>query len=331
MRNRNSQNLKLGLFVIIGVTIFVLAVYFIGNRQNLFGESTRIHSVFKNVSGLQTGNNVRFAGVNIGTVRDIQIVNDTSIVVEMLIDEKTKRHIKKDTRATVSSDGLVGSMIVNLVPGHELNSPVVVPGDTIESISKIETADMLTTLNTTNENAALLTADLLKITTAINKGEGTLGALIKDEGMATDIKQSMAGLRKTTEAASVSVIRLNRILSSVNMEESLAGLILNDTTAAEQVSEIIINLNESAEEIKLMTQNLKQYSQELKNGEGILNHIINDTTVVKHLDATLKNAEEASEKLDENMKALQHNILFRGYFKRLERRKARAAEKEKDN
>ena len=331
MRNRNSQNFKLGLFVLAGIAIFVLAVYFIGNRQNLFGESTRIHSVFKNVSGLQTGNNVRFAGVNIGTVRDIRIVNDTSIVVEMLINEKSRRHIKKNTRATVSSDGLVGSMIVNLVPGEEVLSSVVNPGDTIESISKIETADMLTTLNTTNENAALLTADLLKITTAINKGEGTLGALIKDEEMATDIKQSMSGLKRTTEAASVSVNRLNRILSSVNMEESIAGLILNDTAAATQVSGIIMDLTQSAEEIKMMTADLKNFSEELKTGEGALNYIINDTTVVNHLDATLQNAEEASKKLDENMKALQHNILFRGYFRKLERRKARAAEKENNN
>ncbi len=330
MRNRNAQNIKLGLFVITGIVIFVLAVYFIGNRQNLFGESIRIHSVFKNVSGLQTGNNVRFAGVNVGTVRDILILNDTSIVVEMVINEKTRRHVKKDTRATISSDGLVGSMVVNLVPGEEDHSPLINPGDTIESISKIATADMLTTLNTTNENAALLTADLLKITTAINEGEGTLGALIKDEAMATDIKKSIAGLRRTSEAAAVSVNRLNRILSSVDLEESLAGLILNDTTAANEVSQIITDLGESAEEMKLMTANLQEFSKEIKTGEGILNHIINDTTVVNHLDATLQNAEEASKKFDENMKALQHNILFRGYFRKLERRKAREARKEND-
>ena len=331
MRNRNSQNIKLGIFVIVGITIFVLAVYFIGNRQNLFGNSIKIHSVFKNVSGLQTGNNVRFAGVNVGTVRGINILNDTSIVVEMVISEKTRQHIKKNTRATVSSDGLVGSMVVNLVPGDETTSAVINPGDTIESISKIATVDMLNTLNTTNENAALLTADLLRITTAINKGEGTLGALIKDQGMANDIKESIAGLRKTTQAASVSINKLNQILASVNMEESLAGLLLKDTAAAGQVSEIIANLNESAMEMKLMTGNLKTFSEELKTGDGVLNYVINDTTVVNHLDATLQNAEEASEKFDENMKALQHNILFRGYFRKMERRKARAAEKENDN
>ena len=88
MKNRTAQNLRLGIFIITGVVIFVLAVYFIGNKQNLFGDNTRISSVFKNVDGLQRGNNVRYAGVNVGTVRDITIVNDTSIVVDMLIHEK---------------------------------------------------------------------------------------------------------------------------------------------------------------------------------------------------------------------------------------------------
>lgn len=332
MRNRNSQNLKLGIFILLGITIFVLAVYFIGNKQNLFGTNARVFSVFKNVNGLQTGNNVRFAGVNVGTVKDITIVNDTSIVVDMLISEKTMHLIKENTMATVNSDGLVGSMVVNLIPGDSINSPRLNPGDTLESISKIATADMLTTLNTTNENAALLTADLLKITNSINKGEGTIGALIKDEEMATNIKQSIEGLRKTTNEASGSIHELNKLIASVDLENGLMGVLLNDTIAAKNISEVIEDLNQSAEEIRLMTANLHEFSADLKSSEGALNYVINDTTFVNHLDATLKNAEEASKKFDENMEALQHNFLFRGYFRRLERKKVRALEEleEKD-
>lgn len=330
MRNRNSQNLKLGIFVIVGLIIFVLAVYFIGNRQNLFGNNATVSSVFKNVNGLQTGNNVRFAGVNVGTVKGITIVNDTSIAVDLLVNEKTMSLLKANTKATVSSDGLVGSMVVNLVPGDTFDSPPIKPGDTIESISKTATADMLETLNTTNENAALLTADLLKITNAVNAGEGTLGALIKDEEMATDIKETIAGLRRTTEATSRSVNNLNKILSSVDLNEGLAGVLLKDSVAAEKVTGIIENLDSSMTAIKTMTGNLQQFSKDLETGDGVLNYVINDTTVVNHLDATLQNAEEASKKLDQNMEALQHNILFRGYFRKLERRKARAAEKEND-
>lgn len=328
MKNSNAQNFKLGLFMIAGLLIFVAAVYYIGSRQNLFGSNPMITSVFKNVNGLQAGNNVRYAGVNVGTVRDITIVNDTSIAVNFLISEKTMKLIRRNSMATISSDGIVGSMIVNLVPGDSGDARKIQPGDTLESISKIATADMLTTLNTTNENAAMLTSDLLKITAAINEGRGTLGALIQDEQMATDIKESMKELRRTTQAASATVNRLDGILASIDFKNSAAGILLSDTLAAQNIAEAIRNIESSAVEIEQMTSNLNEFSNTLKNNEGALNYILNDKGFVNHLDATLENAEAASKKFDENMKALQHNILFRGYFKRQARREAREAARE---
>lgn len=327
MRNRNPQNLKLGIFTIVGILIFVAAVYFIGNKQNLFGNNSHVTSVFKNVNGLQPGNNVRYAGVNVGTVKKINIVNDTSIAVDMAIDEKSFLLIKKNATAAISSDGLVGSMVINIIPGDDPGYTSIKPGDTIGSISKVATADMLSTLNTTNENAALLTADLLKITNAINNGEGTVGALIKDSTMAADIKQSLAGLRRTTYKASVTIDKLNRKIDGIDFEEGVAGVLFNDSIAAANLSEVIANLNSSAKELEEMSHSLNAFSEEIRSGEGTLDYVINDTTFVKHLEATVRNAEAASKKFDENMEALQHNFLFRGYFRRLERRKAKAEEK----
>jgi phospholipid/cholesterol/gamma-HCH transport system substrate-binding protein len=328
MKNRIAQNLKLGIFVITGVVIFVLAVYFIGTKQNLFGNNTEISSVFKNVGGLQNGNNVRYAGVNVGTVKDITIINDTSIVVDMLISEKAVNLIKRDSKATINSDGLVGSMVVNLIPGEKNDAKGVKAGDTIESISKIATADMLTTLNTTNENAALLTADLLKITNAINDGKGTLGTLLKDEDMATDIKQSIANLKLTTQRASSTLNRFNSLLSDVNIDNSVAGVLLKDTVAAQKLTSVFASLEQSANDIDSMTANLKSFSEEIRTGDGVLNFVLNDTSFVKRLESTIRNAEAASKKMDENMEALQHNFLFRGYFRRLERKRALEAQEQ---
>ncbi|MCC8359004.1 MlaD family protein [Salinimicrobium sediminilitoris] len=325
MKNSNTQNLRLGIFVILGIAIFVAAVYFIGNRQNLFGDNSVIISVFKDVSGLQRGNNVRFAGVNVGTVKDIEIINDTSIAVSMRVDERTMNLIRKNSLATISSDGLVGSMVVNLLPGEDNSapSPPVEFGDTITSISKIATADMLTTLNTTNENAALLTADLLKITNSINKGEGTLGALIKDEEMAGNFKKSIEGLRQSTQNVSAMVNRINAIINEVSYKESVAGVLLSDTTAAKQIEGVITNLEISALQISNMTTNLEQISYDLRKGEGTLDYLLNDPGAVDKLDSTLENIEKATKKFDESMEALQHNILFRRYFERQARIKQR--------
>ncbi|MFO7721058.1 MAG: MlaD family protein [Gillisia sp.] len=323
MRKNTSQNVLLGIFVVIGIILFSLGVYFIGSKQNLFGENIRINSVFKNVSGLQLGNNVRFAGVNVGTVKEITILNDTAINVNMVIEMRTASLIRKNSLATIGSDGLVGSMIVNILPGDNKENEVVKSGDTIESISKIATVDMLTTLNTTNENAALLTADLLKITNAINNGEGLLGTLLKDDELVTDIKLSIANLQRTSKAASRSINKLNNILSQVNYQESVAGLLLSDTVSKGKIKNIINNLELSSREIDSISRNLTEFSLNLRDGEGAINFLMQDTTFVNNLDSAIRNTEEGSEKFDEIMEAVKQSFLFRGYFRKQERREQR--------
>lgn len=140
------------------------------------------------------GNNVRYSGINVGTVRSLEMINDTVIKIHMAIDEKIIHHIKKDAIATIGSDGLVGNMIVNIIPGKG-PSVSVQANDNIKSYSKIRTEDILSTLSVTNENAAILTADLLKITKEITQGHGTVGMLINDTTMANDLKETLSNLK----------------------------------------------------------------------------------------------------------------------------------------
>ena len=169
MAKTTLENLKLGIFVVLGTALLLIAAYLLGNRQNMFGKTFGITAVFKNANGLQNGNNVRFSGINVGTVSQIEMVNDTTIRVHMIITEKMQEHIKNDAIAMIGSDGLVGSMLINIVPGSG-EAPLIKEGDVLESVSKIATQDMLSTLNVTNENAALLTADLLEVTRSLARG-----------------------------------------------------------------------------------------------------------------------------------------------------------------
>ena len=186
MEKTTGQKIQLGLFVIIGLLLFVLAVYFIGDKQKMFGKTNHLTCVFNNVNGLQLGNNVRYSGVNVGTVRSIEMISDTVIKVDMIIDKSIFSYIKKNAIAIIGSDGLVGNRIINILP-RKGDSPSVQAGDAIKSINKVNTDDMLNTLDITNKNAALLTTDLLKITKQINEGKGTIGLLIKDSEIANEI------------------------------------------------------------------------------------------------------------------------------------------------
>ena len=327
MEKSNMQKFNLGLFIIISTIILITALYFIGNRQNLFGKTFRISTVFKNVNGLQLGNNVRYSGINVGTVKNIEMVNDTTIWVDMVIEDKIQKHLKKNAVATIGSDGLVGSMIINILPAKGISIPLN-PGDTIKSYSKISTNDMMTTLNTTNENAAILTADLLEITTAINEGEGTLGMLIRDAEMASSLKQTIVNLRATSLNASKTFSELNKIITSINFDESLAAVLLSDSISADKVKSIIANLEKSSNEINTVINNVNEAVLEIKNGKGTLNYIVNDTILVKNIDDTMKNIKVGSIRLNENLEALKHNFLTRGYFRKLEKQKRREEKKQ---
>ncbi len=314
------ENLKLGIFVVLGTALLLFAAYLIGNRQNMFGKTFPLSASFKNANGLQTGNNVRFSGINVGTVSKIEMINDTTIMVHMIIEENMLEQIKKDAIVTIGSDGLVGSMLVNIVPGKG-DVPYVKPGDELESYSRIATQDMLSTLNVTNENAALLTSDLLKVTQSLIRGKGTLGRLLNDTLMASDLQHTIANLKQTSMQANTAISELNQMIESVDFEKSAAGVLLSDSLSAEKLRNIILNLENSSIQIDKMTQDLNAVVGDVKDGKGAFNYLATDTLFVKRLDETLQHIEQGTERFNENMEALKHNFLTRGYFRKLERQK----------
>lgn len=323
MEKTASQKIRLGLFVIIGLSLFVLTIYFIGSKQQMFGKTEPLTAVFDNVSGLQLGNNVRYSGINVGTVRGIEIVNDSTINVEMEIDRTVFPHIKKNAVATIGSDGLVGSVIINIIPGKGEALPVQ-PGDIIKSNNRIRTDDMLSTLNVTNENAAQLTADLLKITNDINKGKGTIGVLLRDSAMANDLKATIHNLKITSEKTSETMDNLNRQIAGLDHKDNVIG-VLKDTVVGNKIRHIVTNLDSSSQEINKVVANLNATISNVKDGKGAINYLSNNPKLVKQIDSTMTNINQASQKLNENLEALKSNFLFRGYFKQQEKAKKKAA------
>ncbi len=319
MAKTTLENLRLGIFVVIGTALLVVASYLIGNRQNMFGKTLTISAIFNNANGLQLGNNVRFSGIQVGTVKAIEMLNDTTIQVYMIIDRKVQRHIKKDAVATIGSDGLVGSMILNILPGKGTDATIE-EGDILKSYSRIASQDMLSTLNTTNENAAILTSNLVHVTEALTNGKGTMGLLLNDTLMASDLTQTINHLKNASSNADHTLRKLNSLLDRIDMEKSAAGILLNDSVNGIKIQNMIANLERSSVEMAKMTENLNLVVDDVKEGEGVVHYLANDTVLVNTLDNTLKNIEEGSVKFNENMEALKHNFLTRRYFRKLEKK-----------
>ncbi len=320
MQKSTSQKIKLGIMVITGMVLFTIGVYLIGNNKSIFTQTFSISSVFKNVKGLRLGNNVRYLGINAGNVESIEIINDTAIRITMNMDISTQSFIKKNAVAKISSDGLVGDMMVNIEPGIGFSEGIE-DNDVIKAFDPIGTDEMLSTLSETNENAALLTAGILQITNSINKGEGTFGMLVNDKKLAQDIRQIIGNIKETTQRSATLMKNLEDISSLIKSDNSLMGIMLYDTASANKMSMLINNLNTSGKELNAMSQTLNGLISNLAEGDNsLINTVANDSLLKNDLKETLENINSGSQKFNENMEALQHHFLFRRYFKKKKRK-----------
>lgn len=196
MKQDLSNKIKLGVFVTLGVAVFIIGIYFVGERQQLFRSTFRVSGVFKDVAGLQAGNNVRFSGINVGTVESISVVSDTSVRVEILIDEDTRKFIKKNAVASIGSEGLMGNKILIISPGIGREKQIE-DNDIISTVQPVNMDEILASLKTTIDNTSNVTSDLSKITHEIQAGKGTIGKLLMDKSIANNFDSSIVNLNQS--------------------------------------------------------------------------------------------------------------------------------------
>ncbi|HEX3007585.1 MAG TPA: MlaD family protein [Bacteroidales bacterium] len=194
MKAQVGNNIKLGIFVTLGTVFLIVAIYFVGKKQNLFDTTFGLRAVFKDVSGLQPGNNIRFGGINVGIIEGITIVNDTSIRVDMQIQEDVRKFIKADSKCIIGSDGLMGNKILIITPGSGGNP--VKNNAYLATTIPVNMDDIMNNLKVTVQNAAVLTDDLSQITSSIRSGRGTIGKLFMDSVFAEDIDKTVTNIKK---------------------------------------------------------------------------------------------------------------------------------------
>jgi phospholipid/cholesterol/gamma-HCH transport system substrate-binding protein len=196
----HSQKFKfrLGLFVAGGLAIFILAIFIIGKQKNLFNPVFKITSTFHNISGLQVGNKVRFSGINVGTIDEIGIINDSTVRIDMLVRKDVWQFIKTDCKVSIGSEGIIGDKLIIISQGHT-DSPKAKDGQQLQSKEPIETDAIMRSLEVTAGNAEIITNQLAQIMVKINKGEGTLGRLIQDKGMAENLNKTMVNLKESSK------------------------------------------------------------------------------------------------------------------------------------
>lgn len=325
MANETGRNLKLGAFVLAGTVFLIIVLYMIGAKRNLFSNTFTITADFYNVNGLMAGNNVRFSGINVGTVESVEIISDSSVRVVMLIQDKVKQYIKKNSVATVGTDGLMGNKLVNINAAKDgSTAPSIEEGDELKTLRPIETDEMIRTLSTTNDNIKNITTDLKTIAQKINS-RNTLWSLLMDTVVAENIKQAVVNIKMAGSNAAVVIGDLHHLTNEMKGGKGLIGTLITDTTLSTRLDHTMVKLNLAGDNLAVITGDLGNVSKKINTNEGTLGMLIMDTMFVKDLKSAMKNLDSGTGNFNENMEALKHNILLRKYFKK----KAKEAEKKK--
>lgn len=323
MAKRSVNNVKLGAFVLAGLFFLVLLLYMIGRNRNLFSSNYILKARFVNVQGLVPGSNVRYSGIQTGTVKSIEIVNDTTIEISMLIDTKMEDIIKKDAVVSIGSDGLVGNKVVNIIPG-EANDELAKDGDILLSRNPIDTDSILKTLSKTNEDVAEIVSGL-KVTVERINNSSALWSILADESLPEDLRQSASNIRKATSRAGLMADDLHDIVTDVKSGKGTVGTLLRDTAFANNLNQAVIKMKQvgtNADKLSLqMNTLLSGLQNDLNTGKGAANAILKDTSVVNKLNTSLDNIQKGTDGFNQNMEALKNSFLLRGYFKRLEKKR----------
>ena len=313
----NKQKIKLGLFIIGSTILLIASLYLIGREQHVFGSSFEAHMIFTHVKGLKEGNNVRYAGINMGTVKSVVLINDSLICVTARLNKDLKGHLKKNVLVRITSDGLVGSRVIDIKPGSG-DAPLIKEGDTLFAEKEVVSQDLIRTLQNTNNNLSVLSEELLKITRSVNKGEGTLGRLLYDEKMAMDLKSIIVNVQSASQSLKSIANDFEPTARMLSRSDNVLSVLIADSVAANDLRSTFHHVEKSAVRLESALQATDQLMTSVNESEGMIDLFVNDTTLVQDVKKTVEELRSASELLHENMKALQQNKFMKRYLKKME-------------
>lgn len=316
MRNDNKKTVLVGVFVLIGIAILVAGILTLGGQQKRFVKTTSLKAVFDDVAGLQAGNNVWFSGVKIGTVRKINFYGDSQVEIEMNVENKSLEYIRKDSKATISSDGLIGNKII-VIYGGTTQAPMVEDGDRLISEMPLDTDKMMETLQENNKNLVSITNDLKVLTGKIAEGEGIIGAVLTDSSLAESFRNILYNIESTAVKSNQMAAELSKFSANLNKEGTLLNDLVTDTELYNKLQSSVTDLQTTADQTKQMTANLNTVTTKLNSSDNAIGTLLNDQAFNRTLKNTLVNLDSSTMNLNRGLEALEYTWPFRRGFKRL--------------
>jgi len=342
------------MFIAGGVLLFIVIIYLIGGKHNMFTSSVRITTVFTDVKGLQEGANVRFTGIDVGAVNRLEILTDSTVLVEISLDRKVTKFIKKDSRATIASQGLMGNKLVIIMPGSA-DEKSIDQGDNLPSLAAVELDDIIKEIKISGERISAVSANLILITDKMERGEGIFGKIFTDTSFAYNLSRTSHNIRVLSDqinrgegllgkllvrsdfsseldsaANYISDIsqNLEGITDKINRGEGLIGRMTTDTTLTYNIYQVSQNLSNATQNLQKMTWNLTEFTETMNSGQGVLNKMLVDSAFADSLDVALQNLNKTLIELQIASEAVQQSGMVRAFSRKARKEEEKARKEE---
>lgn len=320
--DKRIANTKLGIVVIASLLFLVFALYMIGKNQNIFGRSFTIIAEVEDVNGLVPGNNVRFQGMDVGTVKSIDMLDEETIHISLLIRNSMQSFIKKNALTKINTDGLMGNKMLQIIP-QEGVSETIEEGDTLQILDQVGTDEMLAKLNTSGDYLQRTLFNLAEMTEKLNQNE-LVWKLLSDTVIITDLKGAIMEFRLAGSNAAAMAKAGKDLIIELEQGDGLVNNLFTDSLMNNNLEKSLEKLEQTSADAAEMMVSMKTLMQSIQKGEGTAGLIMSDSTFREQLVQTLENVESSTYKLNENMEAMKSNFLFRKYYKNQEKARMKA-------
>jgi len=306
MKNQRRA-LRLGIFIAAALILFVVAVYLIGSQENLFSSNTQIRASFKDIRGLVVGNNVRFAGINVGTVTDIRIVSDTSVVVTLSVRDRYTKYIYRNSTVQIGQEGLMGGKIV-LISSGDPKTGRVQNGDFLSVSEGLDIQGMIAQAQTMLEEATGTITNLRSVTAKIDSGNGDIARMLNDDSLTTQLNIASHSVNK-------SLHQVNQLISKVNNGQGDLGKLVNEDKLTTEINNILSDLNSTISTADSVVYELHKTTYALNHGDGTLQRLIHDEQMASNIDTAITKVDEGIVEITRAAETVANSWIFRLFSK----------------
>ncbi|HEX3934224.1 MAG TPA: MlaD family protein, partial [Puia sp.] len=304
----NRRKLAVGIFISIGLAILIIGVLTIGGQRKAFVKTITLQVIFDDVQGLQAGNNIWLSGMKVGTVKKVAFYGNSQVEVFLNIEKQAQAHIRKDAKARISTDGLVGNKIVIISGGTDSALPVV-NNDRLASERLAGMQEMMSTLQASNGNILEITGNLKAISEKLKMGEGTLGELLNDPSFANHLRASLLHLQTATAGSEKMIANLEDFSSHLKQPDGLANQLITDTIVFHHLKGAVFRLDSAASAAAEFSASLRTAGQGINDPHSPIGLMLHDEETADNLQRTIKNLRVSSKELSDDLEAVQHSFL----------------------